>query len=70
MRALLFPLALSTCAIIETRSYGPGGQRYGLGGAIITTIPPSGTASSCRLSSWVCGPGFQACGSVSEAASE
>ena len=32
--------ALSKWAVIDTRSYGPGGHLYGLGGATIAKTPP------------------------------
>src|ERR1700754_1808064 len=66
----LNPFFLSTCANMEARSYGPGGQRYGLGGAIMTIWSPSFSALSFLTSNSVCAPGFHACGMVDAGASK
>src|SRR5260370_13425588 len=52
----------------QTRSYGPGGQRYATGGTVSTKTPPSCMDWICRARSTVCGPAFQAWSTVSLAA--
>ena len=65
-----FGLCVFKChAIRLARSYGPGGQRYGLAGTAMTTRPPSGIACNWSRNSKVCGPAFQACGMRAAAAS-
>ena len=53
---------LNIWAIIETRSYGPGGHRYGLGGGTITNVPPCFIFITRFRNNWTCVPDVHAWG--------
>ena len=62
-------LRFSQSATTQARSYGPGGQRYGEAGIVITKVPPAGMASSWLRSVVVSGPACHACTTLLRAAS-
>ena len=61
-------LRFSQSATTQARSYGPGGQRYGDLGIVITKVPPAGMASSWLRSVVVSGPACHACTTLLRAA--